>query len=641
MALLSADGRPASPDLATSILKRLSHRGDRDARLEFIDEIALGHASYPTTPEAEREVLPGTGPSGRFWLTWDGRLDNRDELFEALGIPRRDGTALTDADLVIRAFETWDIKCLDRFVGDWAIIVWDRIDHRLIAAKDPLGWRQLYYAATNGALLLASEPQAMFGQGVPREANWEYLRRALGDALQEPGSTCWEGVLEVVGGQALVVQRGDSRIITFWSEPRRVDHGLRRPDEFVEAFEALFADATKARLRSNRPMASLVSGGLDSSYVTAVAAKYADIAAYTLYVPGSQFLDERPYARMVADRHHVSLTEVDTTDCWYLSQKWLPPTTFDQPFVPGAGPSLMAVTSRAQADGVGVILGGEGGDEWLDGTPWDGSSDVPAMSALMAGRLPTAMRILRASAPTRPILLEAAAMVGRSTVPVLLRERIRPRRQWQFPTYLDPSPEWIPAHSITSMPGWHRSSLKHQAMFRLYRHVADPEIAWRDRALFLGKQLELRSPLNDLRLVEFLFSIPAWAKRADGFPRDILRSGLRNERLPEIAARLDKGFYEEQLRTGLQDRERERFTRAIDALRVVPGIDFPRLVRDVEQWIERPHRWSRSIYRLGTAGMWIDQLNDGSKSALVAPSTESSGWKEVRCNAKAILGAEA
>ena len=84
---------------------------------------------------------------------------------------------------------------------------------------------------------------------------------------------------------------------------------------------------TRARLRSNTKVGTFLSGGLDSSYVTAVAASMQplDLAAFTLYVPGTKHLDERPFAPIVADHCGIPLTEVDTTDCWYLSSRWLSP----------------------------------------------------------------------------------------------------------------------------------------------------------------------------------------------------------------------------------------------------------------------------------------------------------------------------
>ena len=140
-----------------------------------------------------------------------------------------------------------------------------------------------------------------------------------------------------------------------------------------------------------------MSGGLDSSYVTAVAATLVEgLVGYTLFVPGSAHLDERTYARHVAASAGIRLVEVDTTNCWYLSRRWLPDAVFDQPRVPGAGAALRAVTATAAAAGHKVLLGGEGGDEWIGGS-WSGARYGGVTSALAAFRIPTAVRIAKAS----------------------------------------------------------------------------------------------------------------------------------------------------------------------------------------------------------------------------------------------------
>ena len=126
--------------------------------------IALGHVSLPTTPEAEREELPGCCRGRRFWLTWDGRLDNREELAGALEWQAPVGSTATDAEYVLAAFQRWGDACVDRLLGDWAIVIWDARERRLLSPR------------TRSVGDLCSSPEL--------RASWQ-LRRSRGRFLLE------------------------------------------------------------------------------------------------------------------------------------------------------------------------------------------------------------------------------------------------------------------------------------------------------------------------------------------------------------------------------------------------------------------------------------------------------------------------
>ena len=109
-------------------------------------------------------------------------------------------------------------------------------------------------------------------------------------------------------------------------------------------------------------------------------------------------------------------------------------------------------------------------------------------------------------------------------------------------------------------------------IFQLYRQVAGPEIGWRDRHVFLGQGLELRSPFNDLRVSEMLASTPHWVKQHTGMHRGLLRAALERAGLPEIAARKDKGHYAEQAIAGVVRNERPRVAAGLASASLCTGV---------------------------------------------------------------------
>ncbi len=635
MAILSLDGRPVPGDLARAQLNAIAHRGEWEPRLWEAPGIALGHVHLPRTPEAEREVLPATDSSERYWITWDGRLDNRAELASLIQLDSERARQMTDADYVLAAYTKWQDECVHHLLGDWAVVIWDSKERRLFCAKDPLGWRQLYYAEHDCLLFVGSEPQQLFAGGVvERVANLDAMLRMLGNALQEPGSTFYEGVSELPGAQTVsFTADGQRASTTYWIPPADQHNRHRDAEDYVDEFEHLMVFATEARLRSNRPVASFVSGGLDSSYVTAVAARIdPQVQAFTLFAPDTEYLDERNYARVVAERCGISLTEVDISDCWHLSSKWLPDECFDQPYVPGAGASLRKLASAAADTGVGVVLGGEGGDEWIRGV-WYGSPYRNISSALSARQWRTACRLARTCRDGRGVPARLVAGVVELISPKLatyaLARNHAYRWQNEFSPWVTSKPDWRSAESLNHPENW-TIARGIAATFEQLRSVLSPEAAWRDRHVFSSNHVEPRSPIYDLRVVEMLCRTPEWVKNYTGKERSLLRTALHRTNLSEIAERKTKGTYVELNRIGLSDKERTRLSCSIKCVSETLGIVPENVNAEIVDWIDNDYEARQSVYRIGTSGIWLHQLDGcGAPSGGALLPAKTSWRKEV------------
>ena len=229
MAIVSLDGRPVPPELARAQLSAISHRGEWEPRLWEAPGIALGHVNLPRTPEAEREILPASESTGRYWITWDGRLDNREELASLLRLDAEQARSMTDADYVLAAYRELGDDCVHKLLGDWAIVIWDSVERKLFCAKDPLGWRQLYYAEADGLLLVGFRASATVrGRVFGRVVDEKYVLRHLAGAIQEPRGTYYAGVRALRGGESATVRSGAVVIARFWVRPRR-DEKSGRP----------------------------------------------------------------------------------------------------------------------------------------------------------------------------------------------------------------------------------------------------------------------------------------------------------------------------------------------------------------------------------------------------------------------------
>ena len=146
MAIVSLDGRPIPPELPRAQLAAIAHRGEWEPRLWEAPGVALGHVNLPRTPEAEREFLPGSDTSGRYWITWDGRLDNRDELAGKLGYDVAQRAEKTDADYVLDAYIKWEDDCVHQFLATGRSS--SGTTKRNEYLRRCTGWRRIYLRRT-------------------------------------------------------------------------------------------------------------------------------------------------------------------------------------------------------------------------------------------------------------------------------------------------------------------------------------------------------------------------------------------------------------------------------------------------------------------------------------------------------------
>ena len=205
----------------------------------------------------------------------DARIDNRDELIGLLGLRHRDPAGLGDAELILRSYQQWGEACPGRLLGDFAFAVWDGPRRRLFCARDHLGVKPLCYHATPGRLVgVASTPNALLVLGeVPYRLNEGRIADFLIDELEgiDKTSTFFEGVYRLPPAHTLTVTDEGIRQASYWSlEP---GPELRLPSDaaYAEAFLEVFTEAVRCRLRNHGPTGSMLSGGMDSGAIVAVA----------------------------------------------------------------------------------------------------------------------------------------------------------------------------------------------------------------------------------------------------------------------------------------------------------------------------------------------------------------------------------
>src|SRR6516164_6275229 len=235
--------------------------------------VALGRRLMRVLPEDAFDRQPLIGGEGRYVLVADLRLDNRDELTEALRIPEPQARTLCDAAILLAAVERWDESCLERLVGDYAFAVWDCVRRRLLLARDPLGQRPLHYHRSKDLFAFASMPKGLHALSeVPYAPNEERIAEFLALMPETGSQSFFHGVERVEPGHVVSMTLDGLTSRRYW-QPSASRLELRRPEDYSEKLRALLDQAVKCRLRGAGDVGVCLSGGLDSGAVASTAAR--------------------------------------------------------------------------------------------------------------------------------------------------------------------------------------------------------------------------------------------------------------------------------------------------------------------------------------------------------------------------------
>jgi len=478
----------------------------------------------------------------------NGEIYNFAALREGLTARGHRFVTRSDTEAIVHAWEEYGEYCVDEFNGMFAFALWDARREQLLLARDRMGEKPLYYAATGGWFVFASELHAVLAHpAVGRELDLHAVSRYLAyDFVPAPHSMI-HGVAKLPPAHTLTVTHDKIATRRYWDIPFRPEPSVDAPTWRREIARRL-DEAVRLRMASDVPLGCFLSGGIDSTAVTATAARQrAGIRTFSVGFADRRF-DERPFARLVAERYGTQHEElvVSAAD----ASRLLPQigTLLDEPladmsFVP------LHLLARAARRSVTVALTGDGGDELFAGYPtmaadwWHRLFDRlpgPVRWALEGGarRLPGVpeglrefLRALsyRPEARNQALLGGLAAERHRALLAPAARAALA-----AFEPYVDIE------ETLADCPTTDTTARLIYRYCKLY--LAGQNLANADRAS-MAASLELRAPLLDHTFVEFVGRIPS-ALRARGFLglKRLFKEAMADRLPPEILARGKQGF---------------------------------------------------------------------------------------------------
>lgn len=550
--VLYVDGRPVRPEVGHAIEESLRPFGPDRAARHIGPGLAMVHTALHVTPGDRSERQPVLSRSGRYVMTWSGRLDNRDDLGHQLW--RRLDTDATDAAYALAAFERWGEDAFERLIGDWSLVLWSQPTGDLILASDYMGNRPLYYSAQDGAIHWSSNLAELVDRlGCRDDFSRDYIVSHLA-GLASPAVTPYQAILAVPGGHVLRWTRdGGFASRCFWN--LRFDT-FRCADgrEYERRLRELFSQAVSVRLRSSMPVWAELSGGLDSSSVVCMADRLAaqgagspaPVETVSYVTNSSPESDERRFILSVEQQrgrrgHHVVAEAC--TDIVERRWDWVSPS-FPRDTALGL---FRFVTTR----GGRVLLTGHPGDLVMMNFPADLSGLLEQLAAWnVAGFLRQARLWCRAA--KRPIWWLLGELLSRRLAHGAVDRQVRRDLRAHRVAWRDPLAGGCEAFHLTSSAGaiWHE-----QARARAARAWALPQ--GRDRQFVTGllecserRVLETPAvpgitythPFSHLPLVQFMLSLPADVVCGPGRPRLLMKRALADILPQRIARRISKGY---------------------------------------------------------------------------------------------------
>jgi asparagine synthase (glutamine-hydrolysing) len=557
-AIFRFDGAPADTAALAAMTRAIAYRGPDGSGQWAEGPTAIAHLMLHTTAESLEASQPLANEGASLVVAMDGWLANPEELRKELlarGVMLR---TRADAELVLRAYETWVDDCPKHIDGEYAFVIWDARRREAFCAKDHAGMRPLYYHWDGRRLLVATDMAGVLAAGdFERRPNKGMIAEHLAREFHLAEETLWQGVVRLLPAHSMRAGASGLRCARHWTPPTDVTIRYPRDDDYQAHYREVLYDAVRRASRTHRPLGCEVSGGHDSSALFAVAHRLAEqdrllapeLRGYTLNFgsDADPMIDEIEYARAVGAHLGRAIREVPPS---MPPLDWFAQRARENGDLPPY-PNLATGQTIGQAvteDGCRVVLNGEGGDDFLTCHPFDyyehlADRDWTALAASLSedlkafGLRKTAWMAFRFGAgPFAPKWLKA---LRRQLSDKRARSRIGHRLLTpELVKILDERRAEAAGRGTFAMPNPGKGVLLEKLAygFTAYGH----DFIARDAAR-LG--YEYRSPMYARDFIEFALSIPERQRRRGELVKYVHLAALTDELPRSVLDRRDKALF--------------------------------------------------------------------------------------------------
>jgi asparagine synthase (glutamine-hydrolysing) len=524
-----------------AMVRSLCHRGP-DGEGQWTNQAAVfGHNRLAIIDLTDAASQPMSTPDGRYVVVFNGEIYNFRELRSELLQAGETFQSASDTEVLLLGYRKWGRQVLDKLRGMFAFAVWDDYHRQLFLARDRVGIKPLFYAPLEKGLVFASEIKAILEHpAIIREINPTAVDSYLELGYVPGPDTIFRNIYALKPGCWLQYQENTFKIGQYWTPDLSQPPVEQNEAELIEELDNKLNDAVRSHLVADVPVGAFLSGGVDSSLVTAVAQKHVDEPIHTFTIGFSGGKDERTFAATVAEHigsnHHENLVTPDIIQKLPHLIKHLEQPLFDNSILPTF---LVAELASSQ---VKVVLSGDGGDEPFAGYDW-------TRFALSMPNLP-----LKWSPPgwqwayqngVSGLLKKLVFDIGHSGNARYLRRITvsKEYRQWLYTS------EFIDQISKENQP--HIEKMLQTARVRddrdrfIYTDLGaylPEDVLFKVDRMSMANSLEVRVPLLDHIFLEWVLRLPFGMRYRYGYGKYLLRKLARRYLPPIILKPRKQGF---------------------------------------------------------------------------------------------------
>jgi asparagine synthase (glutamine-hydrolysing) len=556
------------PELGGRMANAIRHRGPDDDGLHAEEGVTLAFRRLSIIDLSSHGHQPMANEDGTVRLVFNGEIYNHLELRGQLEAAGHVFRGHADSEVIIHGYEAWGADVVHHLRGMFAFAIWDATRKRLVLARDRIGIKPLYYHWLNGRLRFASEIKAILEDpAVPRELDPQALYDYIGFEFTPAPATMFAGISKLPAGHRIILENGGLRVEPWWDLSFKPAEPGITFDAAVERLRGLLDEATASHLMSDVPLGVFLSGGLDSSALVAMMRRHISgrLRTFTIGYADKSF-SELEYAKVVADHfgtdHQVLMVD-DLTPGDVEKSLW----HLDEPMTDLSCVPLMRVCRQARRD-VTVCLSGEGGDEIFAGYDRFKASRLnryfrgvprPVRNALIDAAV--------AALPDRPQKKGAVNMLKRFLQGARLPDSGGHLR-WQFFGGSDQDRRlFAPEFMGRINPSPFRQLAEYAArcdagdpvnreLYMDTRFMMTDSVLMKVDKMSMASSLEIRVPLLDHVLVEFLASLPGEWKLKGFRTKHLFRAALKGMLPDSIVERGKQGYslpVKNLLRGGFKD----------------------------------------------------------------------------------------
>lgn len=540
----------------TAATMALEKRGP-DFQDIYIDEwIGLGHRRLSIIDTSDAGNQPMWDESKRYCIVFNGEIFNYRELKKDLadkGVPFH---SASDTEVLLKLYIREKEACLNKLNGFFSFCIYDKAEQTLFVGRDRYGIKPLLFLFDEDKFIFASEMKSILQYGIEKEIDYTSLYTYLQLNYIPAPATIFKGVKKLLPGHFLKVSYQKIEDQTYYQIPYQRDEIILIDyDKAKEKFKTLLEKSVERRLVADVPLGAFLSGGVDSSVITALASKYKpDLHTFSIGFKDEKFFDETGYARMVARHLKTDHTEFSLTNDDLYAHLHNILNYIDEPFADSSAIAVYILSKETRKHAT-VALSGDGADELLAGY----NKHAAFLQSITPGYKENLVKALL------PIL-KLAPQSRNSPLTNRIRQAIRfgeglklslPERYWYWASFVreQDALNLFNEGTKSKVAGEEYASRKGDLLKYLSDQSKINDILLTDTTLVLpndmltkvdlmsmANSLEVRVPFLDYEVVNFVFSLPEEYKISKSIRKRILQDTFRDILPPQLYNRPKKGF---------------------------------------------------------------------------------------------------